>query len=409
MHSFQFNLPTRIIFGPGSLKKLQRNLKGLGKKALIVIGQGSVKKHGTLDRVLAQLHEISVEPIIFEGIEPNPHTATIDKAAKLTRKEKPRYVIALGGGSVMDAAKCIAMLAVNPGSVWDYAYQGIHVERKKFQKALPLVCIPTVAGTGSEADCYAVVSNTETQKKCTVLGNSLFPVLAIVDPELTCTVPRQPTIDGAIDIITHVLEDYLSTNDNTPLQDRFSLSIVKTVMESLDELLSGFQNSKLRTQNLELRTNLSWCSTIALSGFLSGRDGGWPIHAIEHALSAHTDISHGRGLAMLLPAIMRFDLEANTQKIAAMRTFLFLDLPKGHFARFRGNNKEAAAATIETFQNWLHTIGADYKLRDTGISKQDFGKIAEDVILLNGNIHGNLTNIRPMGKEDILQILEEIF
>ena len=394
MHPFELNLPTKIIFGPGSLSKLQKNIKGLGKKALIIIGQGSVKKNGYLDQVLDQLHTINVETVLFEGIEPNPIASTIDKAADLARREKPRYVIALGGGSVMDAAKCIAMLAVNPGIIWDYAYKGIHTDFLKFQNSLPLVTIPTVAATSSEADSYAVVTNPDTIEKCTVFGQSFYPIIAIVDPALTTSVPKSTAIDGAVDIIAHVLESYLSTNDDTPLQDQCSLAIVKTVMDNLSKILKD-------PNDIDARAQLSWCSTIALSGFLSGRDGGWPIHAIEHALSAHYNISHGAGLALLLPPIMRYDLNGNAKKIAQLGSYLF-NMPK------TDNVQNDASTAIHIFQEWINNQGNDYSLTGLGVQNINYERIAEDVIRLCGNFKGYLLNLHPMSQQDIVSILQAI-
>ncbi|MFA5928672.1 MAG: iron-containing alcohol dehydrogenase [Candidatus Margulisiibacteriota bacterium] len=388
MQNFEFELPTKIVFGPGSLKKLPKKVSGLGKKALIVIGQGSVKKNGYLDQVVNMLKDIGVETVIFEGIEPNPRAGTIDKAAELARAEKVRYVIALGGGSVMDASKCIAMLAVNEGKIWDYAYKGVGGEMNSLQKSLPLVCIPTVAATSSETDRYAVVTNEATKEKSTVFGNEFFPTISIIDPELTFSVSSQTTVDGAMDIIIHVLEDYLSTNGKTPLQDRFSLAIVKTVMDRLALVLKN-------PSDVDSRSQLSWASSIALSGFLSGREGGWPMHSIEHALSGHFDISHGRGLSAILPAMLQYDLAVNADKIADMGKYLF--------------KSATAEECISAFVAWMKEVGAYCRLSDLNVPKDGLDKVAADVIRLNGDSRGYLENIKPMNKDDILQILQSIY
>ena len=383
MNHLNFSLPTHITFGAGTINKLAKKVRGLGKKAMIVIGQGSVKKQGYLDNVLAQLKSINVEAIVFEGIEPNPRAETIDRAVALARVEKPRYVIALGGGSVMDASKCIAMLAVSPGQIWDYVYKGIYGDMKLMQKALPIVTIPTLAGTGSEADSYAVVTNSSTREKCTVFGDAFYPSIAIVDPELTCSVPPQPTIDGAIDIIAHALEEFLSTGGELTLQDRFSIAIVSAVVEALPKVLAN-------PNDIEARSQLSWASTMALSGILSGRDGGWPMHAIEHALSAHTDVSHGRGLAYLLPVIMQYDLSNNADKIAKMGEILF----------GKTNN------VVDCFSDWLKSVGAYCTIADFNLTEIQKKQIVEDIIRLNGDSRGVMDNITPLAEKDIRKILE---
>jgi alcohol dehydrogenase YqhD (iron-dependent ADH family) len=274
----------------------------------------------------------------------------------------------------MDAAKCIAMLAVNDGLIWDYAYKGVHQPMQRFQKALPLICIPTVAATSSESDSYAVVTHEATREKCTVFGDAFQPFLSIVDPVLTYSVPPKATVDGAIDIIVHVLEEYLSSREEAPLQDRFSLAIAQTVMDALPRVLKNLRDTEARTQ-------LSWCSTIALSGFLSGREGGWPLHAMEHVLSAHYDISHGSGLAALLIPMMKFDLPVLSQKSNPL--------------------------SIDGMADWMKSVGANYTLTQLGISNADFPRLADDVIRLNGDSRGILENSIPMGKSEILQVLRE--
>ena len=408
MNHLNFSLPTHISFGPGIINRLAKKVRGLGKKVMIVIGQGSVKKHGYLDNVLAQLKSINVEAIVFEGIEPNPRAETIDRAAAFARLEKPRYVIAIGGGSVMDAAKCIAMLAVSPGQIWDYVYKGISGDMKRIQKSLPIVTIPTLAGTGSEADSYAVVTNSLTKEKCTVFGDAFYPTLAIVDPELTCSVPLQPTIDGAIDIIAHALEEYLSTEGEPTLQDRFSIAIVSAVVEALPKVLAN-------PNDIEARSQLSWASTMALSGILSGRDGGWPMHAIEHAISAHTDVSHGRGLAAILPVIMQFDLGANAEKIAILGEQLFHEKilltcrdAKSCVSTDGGNTlniESRAQQTIDCFTDWLKSVGAWCTISDFNLTEIKKQQIVEDIIRLNGDSRGVLENIRPLTENDLQEIL----
>lgn len=396
MQDFIFQLPTKIVFGKDSFLDIAKHLRGFGKKAFIIIGQGSVEKNGYLASLEKNLQKISVDYFIFSGIEANPSDQTIDKAAEIIREYKPKFVIALGGGSVMDASKCIAMLAVNDGKIWDYAYKGITEKMQRFNKALPLVCIPTLSATGSEADRYAVVSNYQKQEKCTVFGDALFPRLTIIDPVLKTTVPKRQTIDGCIDIIAHVLEDYLSSNENTKLQDRFSLAIVKTVMDFLPPLLKDLSN-------IEARSQIAWASTIALSGFLAGRDGQWPLHAIEHAISAiDPKISHGSGLASIITAVLEFDLPHNTEKIAYLGEYLF-DL------KSKKDIQEKARDSIFAFKAWLNSLGIDYSLKSLGIKDFMLPLIAKKAIKLNGNIYNQLSNIANISENELLNILEKSF
>ncbi|MEW6057578.1 MAG: iron-containing alcohol dehydrogenase [Bdellovibrionota bacterium] len=316
---FEWSLPTQIIFGMGRFKSTHKYIRGLGKRAFVVTSRSYANggaRSAVLDELLAQLTRLGVEHQVYSEIEPNPRTATIDRGAILLREFNPRFVIALGGGSVMDAGKCLSLLAVNPGGIYEYAHRGPGRPRTPFNHALPLICIPTIAATSSETDSYAVVTQWEEHRKVTVFGDALFPKLSIIDPELTFTVPERQTVDGAFDIITHVMESYLSSPVETPLQDRMSEAIVETVTTALPRVLENPHDESGRSQ-------LSWCASLALCGVLSGRTGGWPIHAIEHGLSAYTDVAHGRGLALLLPRVMAFDAQAIGAKISAFNRTVF--------------------------------------------------------------------------------------
>jgi len=232
MHNFEFTLPTRIVFGPGEIAKLGKETKKIGKKPLIVTGKNSMRRTGILDRVLDIFDKVKIKPVLFEKIEPNPRGSTIDEAGKIVRDEECDMVIGLGGGSPMDAAKGIAAVAISKRPVWDHVYSGEGETFIPVRNALPIVCVPTIAATGSEADRGGVITNNDTNEKAGIFAQSLFPTLSIVDPELTFTCPEDYTIDGGIDIISHVMESYFTGTSNAYLQDRFAESIVRTVIHS---------------------------------------------------------------------------------------------------------------------------------------------------------------------------------
>ncbi len=319
MNSFEWSLPTKIHFGLGEFKKIKKILKGFGRKTLIITSSSYAQngsRNSVLKQLIEQLNNINVESKIFHEIEPNPRTTTIDAAALTARQFGAKYIIALGGGSVMDAAKCVSLLSVNDGTCIEYAYKGSGKDRKKFNHALPLVCIPTIAATSSETDSYAVVTDPITTRKIVVFGDSLQPSISIIDPELTFTVPAKQTIDGAFDILTHVLETYVSSKEFSPIQDRITESIAKTVIEMLPKALEN-------PQDPISRSNLSWCASLALCGIMNGREGSFPIHALEHGISAYTDVSHGRGLSLLLPHKLAFDSKVIPNKIIQLNNLLF--------------------------------------------------------------------------------------
>jgi alcohol dehydrogenase YqhD (iron-dependent ADH family) len=318
---FEWIMPTRVVFGAGRFASTHKYVRGLGKRVFLMTSRSYArgeKLAPVLDELLAQLKRIGVEWEIFSEVEPNPRVATIDRAAARAREFRPRYVLALGGGSVMDAAKCVALLCVNEGGIYQYSYRGPGRPMAPFNHALPVVCIPTVAATSSETDFYAVVTNKEEKRKTTVFGEALRPAVSIIDPELTYTVPARQTVDGAFDIITHVTESYLSTPVPAPVQDGITEAIVGAVIGALPRALANPRDADARAQ-------LSWCASLALSGVLAGRAGGWPIHALEHGLNAYIDQAHGRGLALVLPRIMDFDaaVPAGAEKIARYRKTLF--------------------------------------------------------------------------------------
>lgn len=394
MLPFDFKLPTRIYFGSGRINEIGELLKPVGKKALIVTGKSSMKKLGVMDKAVELLKKAGVDSVVFEGIEPNPRHSTCDKAAGVARDRGCDFVIGLGGGSSMDAAKGIAVTAKTGFSVWEYVYRGPDFTQRKVEEALPIVCIPTIAATGSEADSGGVISNWETHEKTGIFGTPLFPTVSIVDPELTITCPEEYTLDGGVDIIAHVIETYFTGTSEAYLQDRFSESVIKTVIRYLPRAVKD-------GADIEARSHLSWCSTVALSGLInSGRGGGFPLHALEHAVSAHYDISHGRGLALLLPALMDFTEPARPEKFIEMGKNIF------GFHYDEEDIRQSARAGIDGMKGWLATIGRLLTFTELGIDDSKFETMAEDLQRLYMRDKGHLVNPRPIDKAGALEIFK---
>ena len=392
MLPFDFQLPTKIYFGPGKINNIGKYLKPVGKKALIVTGKSSMRKLGVLDKVANLLKKARIESVVFEGIEPNPRHTTCDKAAALARDEGCDFVIGLGGGSAMDAAKGIAITAKTGHSVWDYVYSGPDKPQRRIDIALPIVCIPTVAATGSEADSGGIISNWETHEKTGIWGPVLFPTLSIVDPELTTTCPPDYTADGGVDIITHVMESYFTSTAKAYLQDRLTEAVIKTVMKYLPRAMKN-------GSDIEARTHLSWSSTVALSGLVnSGRGGYYPLHALEHVVSAHYDISHGLGLALLLPALMDYTVSARPEKFIEMGENIFglrLDTE---------DPDHAARISIDAMKGWLASIGRLLTFTDLGIDDSKFDLMADDVVRLYMRDKDHLQNPRSINRYGVLEI-----
>ena len=392
MLPFDFQLPTKIYFGPGKINSIGKYLKPLGKKALIVTGKSSMRKFGVLDKITGHLKKAGIESVAFEGIEPNPRHTTCDKAAALARDKGCDFIIGLGGGSAMDAAKGIAITASTGHSVWDYVFTGPDKPQRKIEEALPIVCIPTIAATGSEADSGGIISNWETHEKTGIWGPALFPAVSIVDPELTITCPPDYTADGGVDIITHVIESYFTSTTEAYLQDRLSEAVIKTVMKYLPRAVKD-------GSDIEARTHLSWSSTVALSGLVnSGRGGYYPLHALEHVISAHYDISHGRGLALLLPALMDYTVQTAPGKYIEMGTNIF-------GLRFDTEDADhAAKISIDAMKGWLASIGRLLTFTDLGIDDSKFDVMVDDVVRLYMRDRGHLENPRPINRYGVIEI-----
>jgi len=392
MQNFIFYLPTKILFGPGELEKIGIEAKDCGEKALIITGRRSSSEFGIVNRVEDYLEKEGIAAVIFDKIEPNPRSSTIDEAGALARKNNCDFVIGLGGGSSMDAAKGVAVAAAESQPIWDFVYHGQPVP-KKVTRALPIIEIPTLAATGSEANSGAVITNWQTHEKAVLGSNLLFPRVSIIDPRLTITVPKDYTIDGGIDIICHVIESFFTGVDNTDIQDRFSLAIIRTVMDYLPDVISD-------PNDIDARSQLSWCSALALSGVINaGRGGSFPLHAMQHALSAHYDISHGRGLALLLPRLMEYSYKSRPSKFAFLARELFGIDPE------KKSDLEQAKLGIDWMIDFLRSVDRYITMADIGITNDaEFGRMADDTLRIYSFNKQYLYNPKPLYKDDIVMI-----
>jgi alcohol dehydrogenase YqhD (iron-dependent ADH family) len=364
MDNFRLHMSTELIVGPGEFANLGKEAAALGTKAMLITGRSSAKKLGYLDRAVESLQAAGLSVTVFDQIEPNPRHSTCDDGAAIVRNEGIDLLIALGGGSTMDAAKAIATSAKSGKSCWD------HVFRKggaaKVESALPIITIPTTAATGSEANAAAVITNWESNEKCALVNPLLVPAKAICDPELHITLPASETANGAMDILSHGLESYLNGSDDATVQDRITEGLFNTVLEWGPV---AFKDGN----NVRARRELMFASTIMIIGLPNrGRSGPWPIHAMEHALSGHYDIPHGLGLAILFPRYMRFMMEAVPNRLA--------QLGKRCFGIADATELEMAGAAVVNLVEWLEKIGLNKTLNDVGINDEKFEQMADDVL-----------------------------
>jgi len=348
--TMRFELTTKILFGAGRIGRLGEEAKKLGRKALVVT-YPDIRRIGLLDRVLEDLKDKGLDTLTFEKVEPNPRSSTVDEGAEIARNEKVDLIIGLGGGSAMDTAKGIALAASGTDPVWSYA--GGRGEVSGIVP--PIIQVPTMAGTGSEINNGAIITNWETHVKTGVGSPHVQARVAIIDPEVTLTVPRRQTMAGGIDTFTHVVEPYVTDEMPTSLTDGIRETVMKVVVKYLPQVLE-------RLDDIEARTQLSWASTMAMSQFvrLGGGRGWLTCHGIEHALSGYYDVVHGEGLAALLPAWMKLTLPVMKDRFNALGKNVF-------------DKADGVAATEE----WLESVGMRLRLRDLGCELERAEEIAE--------------------------------
>lgn len=392
MQNFSIHIPTKIIFGEGLLNEFVKSSKILGKKALILIGGGTVEKLGYLQPVRDAFEKEGVSTVLFSGVEPNPQVRTINKAAQFAKNEKIDFIIAFGGGSVIDAAKGIAILLhEKTDDIWQYVLGSS--KAGQYSGAFPVVAIPTTAATASEVTPHSVISNDEVNGKASLSNPLLRPVVSLLDPIYTKSLSATTTQDGAADIFSHVIENYLLGGNDSPIADRYSEMVMLTVLETLPKLLKDLQNIKLRG-------DLFWASDLALNGYqTAGRTPApFVLHSMEHAASGfYPSLAHGRGLATLYPAYFRWLLEKGRAVDRMAKLALRL------FGIENSNEQIAALNFIEKFENWLKENSLYQSFPDLGVMPEKYEAIADYTI----EVYGKGKAIQVLGdftKEDIIEI-----
>jgi len=394
--NFELHMPTKIIFGKGESARAGEVIKEFGTKALLVTGKTSTKKTGSLQKIVQSMQQAGLQYIIFDQIEPNPRSSTVDRGGQIAREEGCDVIVALGGGSAMDAAKAIATVALSGRPSGEYIRgnkTGKWQELLPIEKALPIVTIPTLAATGSETNSTAVITNWETKEKSGIRGPGLYPKAAILDPELTYTVSKEYTADGVVDIFAHLYEGYFSGDEQANVQDEITEGLMRNVIAYGRKAMDF-------PEDYEARSHLQWTSSLALIGIANaGRGGGFPVHGMEHILSAHYDISHGRGLALLTPAYFEYIVKKEKpHRLARLGRKVF-----------QINEKDdglACDATIKAVVNWFKELEVYGTLRQLGIEKEKLPYLAKDAVRISGVDNQYLPGPRKITSEDVLAIFE---
>ena len=354
MYDFVFHNPTKIIFGRGRETLIGQELKDAGiAKVLLVYGRQSIKKSGLFDTVADSLGKAGITYTEHGGVVSNPVLSHTRQGIELAGKNKVEAILAVGGGSVLDEAKAIAVGATVDDDIWEY-FTG-----KEVQSALPVFTVLTLAATGSEMNGNAVVTNEETKQKYNIGSPHVYPKVSILNPELTCTVPLDYTAYGAVDAIAHVIEAYFTKKPGTRLQDRLVESIIKTVIETTDIIMKD-------PPNYEARSELMWTATLALNGLTTAGVGtyNFPNHMLEHSLSALYNIPHGAGLSIVIPAWMKWYSEKNQEQFQRFSKKIF--------------ELEGEQAGIEALEKWFAKIGSPVRLVEVDIPAEDIDKIADN-------------------------------
>lgn len=358
--NFNMYVPTNVVFGSGMLNELHKQALP-GKKALLVISNGkSTRVNGYLDRTIEQLGMANAKTVVFDRIEANPLSTTVMAGAAVARREQCDFIVALGGGSCMDASKGIAAMATNEGELWDYVAFGSGKGKPFAAKPLPLVAVTTTAGTGSETDNGGVITNPATQEKTAIFSSDLFPRIAIVDPELMQSVPSQFTAYQGFDALFHSVEGYISTGANF-LSDMYALTAIENVGRYL---LRAVKNG----HDLEAREHVAFANT--LSGWVMCVGACTSEHSLEHALSAyHQALPHGAGLIMISKAYHRTFIEKGVRGERYVRMAKALGMA----------DAEEPQDFIRTLEKLQKECGvAELKMSDYGISPDEFKKFAEN-------------------------------
>jgi len=394
MDNFIYSIPTTAYFGKGKITILGETIKAHGgSKVLLAYGGGSIKKNGIYEAILEQFGKAGLAHVELSGIQPNPRVESVEEGIGIYRKNGCDFILAVGGGSTLDACKAIAAGVKYDGPVSDLFVGESGVSN--ISAVAPLATILTMAGTGSEMDMGGVITVGEDHKKKVIMHPLLNPKFSILDPEYTYTVPENHSMAGVADILCHLMEQYFTPDVAAKVQDRMNEGVMKVVLEDAPKILAN-------PRDYDARANIMWASSMALAGFqlLLGKPMfPFPLHGIGHELSSKYDMTHGVTLALITPAWMRHAMSTAPQCLS-----IFAKFARNVMEVRENDNAEAAEAGIKKLEAFYSTIKMPANLREAGVKEEDLEAIAEKAVE-NGNL-GILTSI---GKDEALHILRAAF
>ncbi len=363
MINFVYYSPTKVIFGKDTEKQVGKEIKALGfKKVLVHFGGGSAKKSGLLDRVYASLKEAGVDYVSLGGVQPNPRLGLVREGIALCQKEKVDFILAIGGGSAIDSAKAVAYGIANEGDVWEL------FENKHPAKACaPLGCILTIAAAGSETSNSCVITDERDMRKRPYNDDLARPKFAIMNPELTYTLPEYQTMSGVVDILMHTLERYFTNERNVDLIDRMSEGLMKSVIENAPILLKD-------PKNYNARAEIMWAGSVSHNGLTgTGRVGDFASHQLEHELSGMFDVAHGAGLSAVWPSWARYVYKHDIARFAQFAVRV-MGVDLNCF-----NLEETALKGIDAIENFFRSINMPVTISELGVKNLTEAQLTEMV------------------------------
>ena len=377
MQNFIFKNPTEIIFGRGAIPKIASRIPADGV-ILLAYGGGSIKRNGVYDQVRAALKGRRL--VEFSGIEPNPLYETCLKAVELVRQEDIRFILAVGGGSVIDASKFVAAAALlESRDPWEILLSG----GANVQSALPVGVVLTLPATGSEMNSGSVISRRSTQEKLFFTSRHTFPIFSVLDPEATFSLSVRQVRNGIVDAFVHAAEQYVTSPCAAPLQDRLAESILQTLVEVGPKTLA-------QPTDYDSRASFMWCATLALNGLIgAGVPQDWATHMIGHELTAFYGLDHGQSLAVVLPGVWRHAFEAKKAKLAQYGRQVF--------------NEPDPEAAIKRTEKFFHSLGMATRLSDYKVDAEDAAQRISARLAQRGFVYGEHQNIGPEAVAGILR------
>jgi len=383
MENFEIALPTHIFFGKGYENNVGDYVKTYSDKILFHYGSGSIKRSGLYDRVVTSLKKAKVDFVEFGGVEANPKLSFVREGIELCRKHKIKFILAVGGGSVIDSAKAIAMGVEYDGDVWDF-----FAKKASPVDVLPVATILTIPAAGSECSPNAVITNEEEHIKVGVKCQKCRPVFSILNPELCITLPKHQMTFGVCDMMCHIMERYFSMTEHTDATNGLCESVMRTIIRNASILTESLDN-------YDAWAEIMWCGTIAHNGILGvGRVEDWASHAIEHQLSALYNIAHGEGLAIIAPAWMKYVHKENLK--------VFVRFAENVFGIKGANDEVSAMAGITAYEEFFRSIGLKTRLSEIGIDDKNFAVMAA-MAVKNGAI-GNFKKLNAADVEKIYRL-----